>query len=131
MRKLTIASILAVILLSTPLFAVTELYNESTYQNFREKRRVNTNVAFQTTDSALVAAPCKITRIVAKATASPSSFILYDDASSATGTVLEDVSLSTANDTYEWTAPTGGYIKATNGVYLDTTSSDVRIYYES
>lgn len=121
-----------ILILSSSAFAALPIVKHGSTRPI-PKADINTNSRFDSTDGVMVSNRCYIKKIVAIPTDNSGSFILYDNASAKSGTVIVDIIFSddiTYNDPYVWTAPTGCYLKANNGVYLDTTDCGVRIYYE-
>lgn len=111
-------------------------YAQLSFIQYRTNERldtleVNENQAFQSTDSAMVTNACKITSIHVTAQSAGGIACLYDNASAASGTVLADISVGTDEDTIIWQAPVGMFIEADNGIYLDTTNAECRVFYQT
>lgn len=99
--------------------------------DFLTSPRVNKNQAKEGSDNPLVTSACKIRKVTAIATSSPGTVVLYDSASAASGTVLEDISIATSGNTEVVIYPDGQYIKAENGIYADVTNCFVIVEYEA
>lgn len=78
-----------------------------------------------TSDGVVKAAPGILVSVLLTAGADAATIILYDNASTASGTVLATVKAA-ANLTAQWT-PTSGYAAA-NGIYADVTGTSPTAY---